>query len=170
MLYRHSGEGWLSSGWLIYLFIYTIYFFKVLSFKPRKEKFSHSLFFFLVVIIIDLTQFPIPLSRSAFEHIRSAHQFKFSLTPFLNIHNKEQIFNFLMFIPVGMILPYLKNKYSFREVLLAIAVFTLMIEFTQLMTSLLALNVRIFDINDIITNFLGGVFGYLLYKIKRYIS
>ena len=167
MLYRHSGQGWMNSGWFIYLFIYGFYYYKVLSHKPQKERIRISLFFFVVAIIIDLTQFPIPISRVAFAHIRSEHQFRFSLNPSLNIFNLEQLFNFFMFVPFGMALTFLKKQYKFRDVALAVAVFTLMIEFSQLLTSLLALNVRIFDINDLITNFLGGIFGYVLIQIKR---
>ena len=170
MLFRHSGEGWMSSAWFIYLLIYAIYYYKVLSHKSHKERISISLFFLVVAIIIDLTQFPVPISKTTFEHIRIAHQFKFSLTPNLNILNPEQVFNFFMFVPFGMSLSYLKKHYTLKDMALAVAVFTLIIEFTQLVTSLLALNVRIFDINDIITNFLGGIFGYLLIKVKRKID
>ena len=167
MLYRHSGEGWMSSAWFIYLFVYAIYYHKVLSHKPHKERFKITLFFLVVVIIIDLTQLPVPISKSAFEHIRLSHQFKFSLTPRINILNPEQVFNFFMFVPFGMSLSYLKKHYTLKDLALAVAVFTLIIEFTQLVTSLLALNVRIFDINDIITNFLGGLFGYAIIRIIR---
>ncbi len=167
MLYRHSGEGWMGSAWLLYCLIYGLYYYKDLRHKPMKERFKISLFFFSIVFIIDLTQFPMPISKSAFEHIRESHQFKFSLTPHLSLFNREQIFNFLMFVPFGMTLSFLKKHYTFKDIALAVALFTLSIEFTQVITSLLALNVRIFDINDLITNFLGGIFAYLIVRIIR---
>jgi len=67
--------------------------------------------------------------------------------------------NILMFIPLGAGLPLVCNKYrSFSKTVFFGFCFSTAIELSQLFT------LRATDVNDLITNTLGAVIGYLLAK------
>lgn len=75
---------------------------------------------------------------------------------------KNEIKNVLLFIPLGILLPLLWEKYrTIKDTLLFGLGMTLAIELLQLFTY------RATDINDIITNFLGTVIGYFLFAILQ---
>lgn len=79
----------------------------------------------------------------------------------------EFIANIIMFIPLGIFLPLLWQKYNkFKNTVLTGFTFSLMIELFQL------LNYRYTDLNDLATNTLGTILGYLLYTklLKRKIK
>lgn len=70
------------------------------------------------------------------------------------------VLNIFMFIPFGLLLPCLWKCFSkLRFTLLAGFCFSLGIELLQLLTF------RVTDIDDLITNVLGTVIGYLLAKL-----
>ena len=66
----------------------------------------------------------------------------------------QNLFNFLLFIPIGFLF---KAKNKITDVLLKAILFVILIECLQLIT-----HRGIFDINDIILNTCGIVFGYYL--------
>lgn len=69
--------------------------------------------------------------------------------------------NILAFSPFGFILPLInKSANKFYKVIFLSALFSLTIECLQLI-----FKVGIFDIDDILLNTLGGLLGYLGYKI-----
>lgn len=72
----------------------------------------------------------------------------------------QNIANILMFVPLGFILPvtFRKTK-SFRNCTLYLATFSLTIEVIQYFIG------RACDIDDLILNTLGGILGYLLYRV-----
>lgn len=68
------------------------------------------------------------------------------------------IFNIIMFVPLGMILPFFYKK--FRKAYMTVGlgiVFTLLIEIVQLKT-----HSGVFDLDDIFNNTLGTVIGYCI--------
>ena len=95
-------------------------------------------------------------------------RFEVSLTlvPFLPMvaDFKNTILNIILFVPLGIMLPLLWKKYN---TLKAAAVFgfmmSLSIELLQLFTY------RATDINDLIANTLGTVFGYFLFRMISYL-
>ena len=69
--------------------------------------------------------------------------------------------NSLVFVPFGFLLPYVwKKAGSFWVMLLNAVIFVLGIEVFQLFSAFGA-----FDVDDIILNCLGAVWGYLFYLI-----
>lgn len=69
--------------------------------------------------------------------------------------------NILAFAPFGFFLPYLKKEYRrFWIVALMSFLFSQTIEVIQLVTK-----VGSFDVDDILLNTIGGMLGYLSYKI-----
>ncbi len=85
-----------------------------------------------------------------------------TLMPFLPMiaDFKNTILNIILFVPLGIMLPFLWKKYN---TLKATAVFgfkmSLTIELLQLFTF------RATDINDLIANTLGTLFGYFLFRM-----
>lgn len=71
---------------------------------------------------------------------------------------QNNIFNILMFVPLGILLPMFHGRYckAWRTILLG-AIFTLLIETFQLITGY-----GIFDTGDLLNNMLGTIFGYCL--------
>lgn len=71
------------------------------------------------------------------------------------------VFNVIMFIPLGILLPLFSDKFKkFGWTFLAILSATLSIEIFQLATGR-----GIFDFEDLMTNMLGGVMGYHFYML-----
>ena len=88
--------------------------------------------------------------------------FGFNFIPLLDIvlSPKTSLLNILLFIPLGIFLPMLwKENYNnkFSKVLIFGFLLSLIIEILQIFTF------RLTDINDLITNTLGTVIGYLIY-------
>ena len=77
---------------------------------------------------------------------------------------KNIIGNMLMFIPYGFFVAYYSKiddwKHSFCLVLIA----SLVIESTQLAIG------RVFDVDDILLNVIGGILGFLIYKVFKKFS
>jgi glycopeptide antibiotics resistance protein len=65
--------------------------------------------------------------------------------------------NIAAFIPFGFLLPLMRKKLTFSNVLLCSLLFSLAVEITQLL-----FRVGAFDVDDIILNALGGGIGYFL--------
>ena len=87
-----------------------------------------------------------------------------NLIPFLGIMEdlKNSVLNILLFVPLGVFLPVLWDQ--FRNPVRAVSFglgFSLMIELLQMLTF------RATDVNDLITNTLGTMLGYLLAKLLR---
>jgi glycopeptide antibiotics resistance protein len=70
--------------------------------------------------------------------------------------------NVLAFAPFGFLLPLLDKKYrKFFFVTFLCLLFSVCVETVQLL-----LKVGIFDVDDIFMNTVGGILGYLFYKIS----
>ena len=90
-------------------------------------------------------------------------RFDLSLTlmPFLPMiaDFKNTILNIILFIPMGIMLPFLWKKYnSFRATLIFGFCMSLAIELLQILTY------RATDINDLIANTVGAVLGYFVFR------
>ena len=95
-------------------------------------------------------------------------RFEVSLTlvPFLPMvaDFKNTILNIILFVPLGIMLPFLWKKYNTLKTTLIFGVMmSLTIELLQLFTY------RATDINDLIANTLGTVFGYFLFRMISYL-
>lgn len=136
----------------------------------RKILWHHSLFgylflLYLIIILAEIVGVP-----SLFEWKISLklgqpifHTDNMNLIPFKDSLDTTSIFNIILFIPFGVLLPTLWNKY--RKLLPAFCygfIFSLIIEVSQLFT-----RNRTCDINDLIFNTLGAVFGWMLFNGLR---
>lgn len=85
-----------------------------------------------------------------------------NLIPFVGMADslRNTLLNVLLFIPLGFLLPLLWQRYRNMGNAMLFAFFaTLTIELSQLFSS------RATDVDDLITNFVGALFGYLLARI-----
>ncbi len=80
----------------------------------------------------------------------------------------QQIFNIIMFIPLGIYLRYVRRQ-RFWVVLIASLAFSLLLEVIQLsgFFFLFPGAYRSFDVDDLFMNVVGGVIGYVLGKIPQ---
>lgn len=106
---------------------------------------------------------PIPFINVNYSHLNM------NLVPFLDIMSgngnsiKEVILNILMFIPFGILYPFIYNK-NFKKTLGVSIIFSLMIESYQLLS---VRQLSSCDITDLIMNASGACLGYLIYYITN---
>ncbi|MFG1731564.1 VanZ family protein [Paenibacillus sp. 843] len=149
---------------LIGLYYYLYYRNQQSEGKPRihmKKLFLGALFIGYVVFVLELTMF----GRG------HSHFLQMNLHPFsgyIEAWNKYSLrdlqnglFNIIMFIPMGILLPFISQKCkAFKWLLLVVVSSTLFIETYQTLTG-----AGLFELDDIINNTLGGIFGYQLYRL-----
>ncbi len=71
-----------------------------------------------------------------------------------------------MFVPLGILLPLLIAKFKeFKWLLLVVVGATVTIETYQTLTG-----AGIFELDDLMNNSLGGIFGYQLYRLAASIT
>ncbi|WP_339218220.1 VanZ family protein [Paenibacillus sp. FSL W7-1332] len=149
---------------LIGLYYYLYYRKQKSEGKPRiqmKKLFLGALFIGYVVFVLELTM----LGRG------NSHFLQMNLHPFsdyVEAWNKYSlrdlqngIFNIIMFIPMGILLPFISRKCkAFKWLLLVVVGSTLFIETYQTLSG-----AGLFELADIMNNTLGGIFGYQLYRL-----
>ena len=76
---------------------------------------------------------------------------------------KTSLLNILLMIPFGFGLPFITN-FRMNKIVVIGALFSIVIEFLQLVTGLLAkMTFRVADINDVLFNTIGVAIGYMLF-------
>jgi glycopeptide antibiotics resistance protein len=74
--------------------------------------------------------------------------------------------NIIMFIPVGVLMPFIfKKARSFICVLVFSFLFTLCIESLQFILHVFGMSLREFDVDDLILNTYGAMIGYIFYLV-----
>ncbi|WP_136057007.1 VanZ family protein [Microbacterium sp. K24] len=87
------------------------------------------------------------------------------LVPFVDYGFEDALINVAVFIPLGGLVPLLTARASWWKVLAIVAGASLAIELVQMAVSRLALSGHLADINDWLTNILGGMIGYGLFVL-----
>lgn len=77
---------------------------------------------------------------------------------------KNIIGNVVMFIPYGFFISYYGKSNKWKNALLLVLIASTVIECTQLAIG------RVFDVDDILLNVIGGMLGYLIYKLLNKIA
>jgi glycopeptide antibiotics resistance protein len=79
--------------------------------------------------------------------------------------------NLILLFPLGFLAPLVSKKYQkFKNVLLLTFLITLSIELFQILSPLIGIGHRSFDIDDIILNTAGGILGFTAYMKVRCIK
>ncbi|MBO3665017.1 VanZ family protein [Microbacterium stercoris] len=77
------------------------------------------------------------------------------------------ILNTLLFVPFGMLLPLVTRIRSYGRIVGAAALVSLGIEVVQLVLGVTISTGRIFEVDDLLANTLGGAIGALVYAVAR---
>lgn len=98
----------------------------------------------------------------------------FNLIPFKNIVNSSSLYNIILTVPFGFLLPFI-CRMNLLKLLLAGIGFSGILELLQALAGILAgYSTRVIDINDLICNTAGAAAGYglflILYMAVRKIS
>lgn len=87
------------------------------------------------------------------------------LVPFVGYGIEDALVNVAVFVPLGVLVPLLVARPNWWRVTAVVAGASLAIELTQMATAGLAFGGHIADVNDWMTNVLGGVIGYGLFVL-----
>jgi len=128
----------------------------------------YSLFYVYVCAVIFLTLLPVRL-------VWAPESFNGDFGNFIPFHDlkmgyggalKDILLNVLMMIPFGILLPSVKNRGCAVTVLSGF-LSSAAIEGIQLVSTVFGSRYHAFDVTDIITNTVGALIGYLLYKFIK---
>lgn len=99
------------------------------------------------------------------ETLHYSRNFSHTLTITID-YFKGFIYNIILFIPLGVLLPALKSKYQQLSIVLMFSlVLSVGIELLQLVQQLFSLTSwRVVDIEDVIANVIGATLGFLVYS------
>lgn len=133
---------------------------------PLKKLILGAIFIGYIVFVLELTI----IGRG------TSHYLQMNLQPFSGYIDawkkyslrdlQNCLFNILMFVPLGILLPLLITKFKeFKLLLLAVVGATVSIETYQTLTG-----AGIFELDDLMNNSLGGIFGYQLYRLAASIT
>lgn len=88
-----------------------------------------------------------------------------ALVPFSDYGLEDALVNVAVFVPLGALIPLLTTRPTWWRVLAIVAGASLVIESAQMATARIAFGGHIADINDWLTNILGGIVGYGLFVL-----
>ena len=153
---------------IVFLILYRFIFYKKWSTESRSKLILKTIMFVYITLVLFATILPLDVTLSTNNYFLNS----INLEPFIDYKMqyggalRQIILNIIMFIPFGFLLPQV-SKRRFIGVMIFSLMFTLSIECTQLLKTYVSFSGRIFDVTDMITNFTGGVIGYILYVILR---
>ncbi|WP_258042573.1 VanZ family protein [Paenibacillus sp. UNC499MF] len=115
--------------------------------------------------VIHLVFFPIDINIGLYANQTPWYK-TINFIPLLTLDIKTFVLNVLMLVPLGIYLPLLNPKYGTvtKAAKLALVV-SLSLEVLQLVIRITLGNGRSTDINDLLANTLGGVLGFLIYRM-----
>lgn len=138
------------------------------KYTKREIRWQHYLFgyFFILYLMITLSLVGFPSLwewQILLSYNRPIFNPHINLVPFKDGFDITYILNIILFIPLGILLPMLWEKYrNFRTTLFYGMFLSFAIEIGQLFVGS-----RATDINDIITNIMGSICGWIIFIIMR---
>lgn len=160
------------------LIIYIILFFRAYKKTSKQKLFIGLIIYFISVLIIMMTLFPMPVDPAVLQYNRSyGVEYINNIVPFRMIYYilKSETLggmiyqlggNIIMLLPLGYLIPMVTDKkIDLKRAILIMFCITFCIESAQLIIGkILNFNYRCFDVDDMILNTFGGVLGYLMLK------
>lgn len=150
-------------------FLYCRFVMPYLKTKSNSTQTIAFLFSVYMLCVLTITLFPI-LTSLPFVFTPQFSRMV-NMTPFIDIleHTDgavtQVLLNILLTVPFGYLFPlfFKPNRRKFTYTLLATVTLTIFIESMQWLLA----NGRITDFTDLITNTVGGIVGYTIYKLTR---
>jgi len=145
------------------LFIYILFLLAITLVKKQRKHFSEMLWeLFLSVYFITLLDvtgvIPINVNLQSFV---DGHYMMPNMIPFVNGSISLNLLNLFLFLPFGFLLPivFKKLRWTYKKIILCMFSLTFTIELLQLLSG------RTADIDDILMNSLGGLIGFVIYRM-----
>lgn len=152
---------------LIFILIISILYLPILLYLKKKGKsvirqLSYIGLICSIFLIIFATILYMPITFKPEQHILNLKPFNWISTSkdILNQIMVEKVPNIILFVPLGFFIPAVfKNKRKLYKTALISFCMTFSVEFFQYFIG------RFSDIDDVITNVLGGIIGYAIFKL-----
>lgn len=163
MLFSDNIKAILIDMWPTILLITVVAFSMRLTYVfKNKEKFvlyKDLMFYFFVTYILCLfyvvTFQDVSWSTSNFIPFKEILRYSIGSSLFY----KNVLGNMVMFVPFGFFVSYFLKLEKVYSITLITLLTSITIEITQLLIG------RVFDVDDLLLNLVGGIFGYLLYAL-----
>ena len=115
-----------------------------------------------ILCLFQVVTFQDNISLSGNNFIPFKEIFRYNITSRLFL--KNVIGNMIMFLPFGFFISYYIEPDTIKPILVLTLIASLAIEVVQLLIG------RVFDIDDILLNLIGGAIGYSIYHVMRKIG
>ena len=129
------------------------------DFKLYEELVSLSFIIYILSLFYLVTFQDVNYGNSNFTPFKEMFRYHFGTRLFI----KNVLGNILLFVPLGFYTSYYTKSRKILFPFITVIISSITIEFTQLNIG------RTFDIDDIILNIIGGILGYLLYKLGNHL-
>lgn len=154
---------------LVPLFLVLFVYYGAMTFSRKiysVKQFVLMLTFILYSLaVIHLVIFPIDVNIGQYANQTPWYK-SINVIPILTIDIKTFILNVVMLIPLGIYLPLLSSKFNSAASVAKVSLYTcISFEVLQMVIRITVGNGRSTDINDIFANTMGGIAGFLAYKI-----
>ena len=135
----------------------------IITNKTKSEKKILMLVFAIYILcLFQVVTFQDSMALSGNNFIPFHEIFRYRITSRLFI--KNVIGNMIMFFPFGFFISYYINPDDIKPILVLTLIASVAIEVVQLLIG------RVFDIDDILLNLVGGALGYAIYNFMRKIG
>lgn len=157
----------LEKAWpMLIIFTVIISSIRIVYLKVNREKFVFYkelfglvfMLYILVLFYVVTYQDPISNSISSYNLIPFNEMFRYDFGT--TLFYKNIVGNFLIFVPFGLFTSYFLKTKHVSLIFLLTLISSVTIEFAQRL-----IIGRVFDVDDIILNVVGGIAGYFLYVI-----
>lgn len=163
MLFSNNIKAILTDMWPTILLITVVAFaMRITYIFKNKEKFvlyKDLMFYFFVIYILCLfyvvTFQDVSWSTSNFIPFKEILRYSIGSSMFY----KNVLGNMVMFVPFGFFVSYFLKLEKLYSVTLITLLTSITIEITQLLIG------RVFDVDDLLLNLIGGIVGFLLYEL-----
>lgn len=115
-----------------------------------------------ILCLFQVVTFQDSISLSGNNFIPFKEIFRYNITSRLFL--KNVIGNMIMFLPFGFFISYYIEPDTIKPILVLTLIASIAIEVVQLLIG------RVFDIDDILLNLIGGAIGYSIYNVMRKIG
>ena len=166
-MYRETLESVITSIWpsllILVTILFTIRFFRFISNKKKIVLYQEILNLVFVVYLMCffyvLTFEDVDWSSANLIPFKEMFRFEFGSKMFL----KNVLGNIILFLPYGFYLSYFEKLKRVKYVIIFSLFVSLIVETIQYRIG------RVFDIDDVILNLVGGVLGYYIYRLFDYL-